>query len=413
MTLAYAAAPAPKTPQARFRAIRVFAVLGDAAAMARAQALAALDGVEVIAVQADASLAEHMASARDADVVLLDVDLSDSGQGPSVEAELTRAALRSPLVVRASSLRLDAARRLMRLDAAEVVETDLDVADVASTIFRILGSRRPQQAAKVTAFFSPRGGVGVTTLAIETAVALAATTSERDGGVCLVDLNLEYGVCAPLLNLTPNLKSTAQLLPNRIDDQLVDAFAVKHKLGLSVLAAEHDWSSPDVNIEGVTKLLDVAAGKFQHLVVDLPKTIDAVGSAVLASADHVFLVTDLTVPGLQLARSALAALDARMNSHGHLTLIVNRVARRGGGAALSMKDVSRFVPCRRISMIYEDTEAASEATDRGEPISRLRPDSRIAREIRDAIGIALPASATTTEPAGKAPLGLLNIGKLR
>lgn len=410
MTLAHNAA-VQKAPQTRLRPIRVFALVGDANATARERALGQQEGMDVRIVPVDVHLGETLSLSRDADVILIDADLSDAGHGAQLEAELRHAAPKCPMIVRATSMRLDAARRLMRLEAAEVIETDMDVAEVASTIFRVLGSRRPQQAAKVSAFFSPRGGVGVTTLAVETAVLLATAEPEREAGVCLVDLNLEYGLCAPLLNLTPNLKSTAQLLPNRIDDQLLDAFAVRHKLGLSVLSAEHDWSSPDMNVEGVTKLLDVAAGRFQHLVVDLPKSINPVSSAVLASADHVFLVTDLTVPGLQLARSALAALDARMNSHGHLTLIVNRVARRGGGASLSMKDVSRFVPCRRISMIYEDTETASEATDRGEPIARLRPDSRIAREIREAVSIALPASATPLDAAGKATLGLLNIGK--
>jgi hypothetical protein len=78
-----------------------------------------------------------------------------------------------------------------------------------------------------------------------------------------------------------------------------------------------------------------------------------------------------------------------------------------------MKDVSRFVPCRRISMIYEDTEAASEATDRGEPILRLRPESRIAREIREAVRLALPGEASVPDQGARASLGLLNIGKPR
>ena len=71
----------------------------------------------------------------------------------------------------------------------------------------------------------------------------------------------------------------------------------------------------------------------------------------------------------------------------------------------------RFVPCRRISVIYEDTETASEATDRGEPISRLRPESRICREIREAVRIALPAPTSLADATPRAPLGLLNIGK--
>jgi len=214
MTLAYAASAPPKASPARMRSIRIFAILGDNAAVARAEALAEQDGIDVRATHADETLAGNILHARDADIILVDADLSDAGAGQVVERELARAPSRCPLIVRTSSLRPDAARRLMRLEAVEVIETEIDASNVASTIFRVLGSRRPQQAAKVC-----------------------------------------------------------------------------------------------------------------------------------------------------------------------------------------------------VSMIYEDTEAASEATDRGEPISRLRPDGRLCREIREAVRVALPGPAST--PEAKAPLGLLNIGKLR
>src|SRR5437763_15490685 len=71
----------------------------------------------------------------------------------------------------------------------------------------IHGEATTKRGGNVILFVHGKGGVGCTTLAVNSAVALAATTIYR---VALLDLNLEFGNAAMLMNLAP-ARTLAQL----------------------------------------------------------------------------------------------------------------------------------------------------------------------------------------------------------
>lgn len=400
---------------ARFRASKVLGLAGDAARAQRLEeALLDAEGVDLRVVSTgSAELIAQFARQFEPDAIVIDADLSDAAAGPAIDRALQSELGGRPLIVRAGAMRSDAARRLMRLGAAELVDEDAPPAELAAAVAKTLAKRATPQSARVTAFFSTRGGVGVSTLAVETAVAIAQRLPANGPGACLVDLNLQFGVDAALLNLQPNLKTSAPLDPSRIDAQVLDAFLSDHKSRLQLLAAPAEWRESAIQADGVARLLDVAAERFSHVVIDLPKQLNMVTEAVMASADQFFVVTDLSVPGLQLARATIAALDTRLPSTCTLSVIVNRVSRWDRGVALTMRDVRRMLQCERIFVVHEDMEAAAEAMDRGEPMLITRPESRVAREITEAIRHAFPVEFGGEDRKSRAPSGFLNLIKYR
>ena len=107
-------------------------------------------------------------------------------------------------------------------------------------LHRLLRSPRGPvaQFGKVVGFMSNKGGVGKSTLAVNTAVALAV---RHPGRVLLVDASVQMGVCASMLDLQPTASiADAVRQRHRLDETLIRQLATPHAGGLHLLAAPAD-----------------------------------------------------------------------------------------------------------------------------------------------------------------------------
>ena len=101
------------------------------------------------------------------------------------------------------------------------------------------GRRRTPAAspARSSRVFSPKGGVGRTTLAVNLAVAAATELGKK---VVLVDGSFQFGDVGVLLNLNPKNKSIADLIPELEqagEVESIDTFVINHSAGIRVLLA--------------------------------------------------------------------------------------------------------------------------------------------------------------------------------
>jgi pilus assembly protein CpaE len=327
------------------------------------------------------------------DVVVLDLDLSDAADGPLAERLMTDQFGGAPCLVRTGVATTDAARRFLRLRAAEVVDNTASMEELALAISRTVHATRPGGSNRAIAFFSPRGGVGQSMLAIEAAALIAEAERGRADAVCIVDLNLQFGAIASMTNLDAGFNVPLdELEPERIDAQLLDAFLTTDKHGVSLVAAPPAMQDSDRAPEAIMRLLDFVAARFGTVIFDLPKRNSPIVDAALAGADDVFLTLDLSVPGLRLGRAALGAVTNVAGAAAPIHITLNRVDRQGMGA-LTIDDARARFPGLPMAVIQEEPETAREALERGAPISRLRPQSRLARDIRTALSALLPDSA--------------------
>jgi pilus assembly protein CpaE len=119
---------------------------------------------------------------------------------------------------------------------------------------------------RIVSVYSPKGGAGATTVAVNLAVALAATGMYRVG---LVDLDLQFGDVGVLLNLS-GANSIAELLGQAtLNEDLVNDTFLRHTSGIRVLLAPDDLAVVE-NIEPsqVTRALDPLRGPFDILICD-------------------------------------------------------------------------------------------------------------------------------------------------
>lgn len=166
------------------------------------------------------------------------------------------------------------------------------------------GKEKPP--AKLVAVMGSRGGVGATTVAINIAAALGDRTQKK---VALVDLDPQEGSISLALDIQPSMGVRDVLeKPERIDSLFLDRVMSKVGKYLAVLSAEERLSERlAVDEQAAFPLLEELRGKYDYVVLDVPRHMNHFSRACLQKADFTILVTELTLLSL---RDTLRMQDA-------------------------------------------------------------------------------------------------------
>jgi pilus assembly protein CpaE len=159
----------------------------------------------------------------------------------------------------------------------------------------------------VVSFISNKGGVGKSTLAVNTACGLALRHPER---VLLVDASLQMGVAASMLDLQPPTSLTDAVRERqRLDVTLIRQLATPHESGLDLLAAPADAvEAAEVDDELISHVVTLARRAYDYVIVDTFPLFDRVVMAVLDSSDRAYVVLENVVPTLLGAAKLLELL---------------------------------------------------------------------------------------------------------
>lgn len=291
-------------------------------------------------------------------------------------------------------------RNLMRLQRSDVLEAPFSAADLAASAALLAApavAPVPNAPSRCWTVMGAVGGCGSTTIAIETACALA----QRFPGprrVCLIDLNLADGAAAAYLGAPANmLLSRASQSPDRIDPQLLDAFVSGAPGGVDLLASARDPNAFDTtSADAVLRLLEVACQVYDAVVVDAPRHRRAWSLDVLAGSDELLIVSELTVPALLATRSLASEIETDLPNGPPPRIVLNRLAKRVFGPAPSMSEAEKAMQRRAAGGVTSDWEAAAASVNLGGPISQHRPKSRIVKDVGDLVDrlIASPSRST-------------------
>lgn len=194
------------------------------------------------------------------------------------------------------------------------------------------------QLGNCVAFISNKGGVGKSTLAVNTAVSLA---SRYPNEVLLIDASLQMGVCAAMLNLEPqtNLLDAFEQR-QRLDETLIRQLSTPHESGLLLLGAPTDpVAASDIDDQSMTRLLNLSRRTFRYVVVDTFPMFDQIVMTVLDIASRAFVVLDNVVPTVLSAVQLLKLLEDLQYPEQRIGIVVNRFQRVTGNPLV--EDVAR------------------------------------------------------------------------
>jgi pilus assembly protein CpaE len=269
----------------------------------------------------------------------------------------------------------------LRLGVRDFVRRPVSSDELTGLLDRVAAPREelPSRRGKVITFISNKGGVGKSTLALNTACGLA---QRLPGRVLLVDASLQMGVCAALLDIEPPATLTEAVRQrDRLDERLLRELAIVHSSGLHLLAAPHNAvEAAEVTEEAMTQVLALARRCYDFVVVDTFPLLDGVVMSILDQADRVYLVLENVVPTLLGGVKLLAVLDRLGLPRERLQIVLNRYTARGGN--LRATDVADRLD-RDVDFVVPHDRRIVMAANLGEPfLLRRALFSGAAREMR-------------------------------
>lgn len=317
----------------------------------------------------------------DATVVIVDIDPASEADFSALNGLAQRAAGAPPVIVAIPSFDMNLARQLLQMRVADFVVKPVQPFDLVRACARAAQGAQNGGAteAKIYTFLPAAGGVGLTTLAIETAMLLLKGENGQKTSTCLVDLDFQHGSCCDYLDLEPRLDlDEIEPRPDRLDRQLLEVMISEHPSGLKVIAApSRPAEMRSFDFEVVTRLLDLVASHFDNVVIDVPRTWFAWTDSVLIGSNRLFLVTEMTVPGLKHARHLVNVIRQRLPDGSPLEVIVNRFEQRLFGPGLRRADIEQALGQSLACTIPNNFRLVSEAIDRGVPLEEVKAGNNI------------------------------------
>src|SRR5438270_249072 len=250
----------------------------------------------------------EMAGRQKPDLILLDWGLPDM-TGIEVIQALRRSQVTAPIIMLTGrggkeagatvtavedGVLLNIARDdlMAVLEASPAARAELDlVIEQRAQLLQGVAAQRAEPGvwqADLTAVYSPKGGTGKTTIALNVAATLAR---ERRGEVLLIDLSLPFNHAALLARLAPSTCLARLAATERGFEELLQSALVAHPAGFILLPTaltpeEADLVSPAL----VAKALDFLRRQFQHIVFDLGVALTETALSGLDHTRHVIVV---------------------------------------------------------------------------------------------------------------------------
>jgi pilus assembly protein CpaE len=290
------------------------------------------------------------------------VDVRGQSQLPAAMAGFRRDHPNTSVILVAATLDPRLMLEAMRAGVNECVQEPLTPDTLGQAIRKVVSGSQPQHAGQVFAFVGAKGGVGTTTVSVNTATMLARAAK---ADVLVIDLHLAHGDAALLLGVEPRF-SVIDALENvhRVDESFFSSVVEKTKAGVDLLASSDRMTTGGVDPERVRALIEFASSRYRYTVLDVPRSDMGMLDA-LEIASTVVVVTTQELPSLKSAGRLAHMLRTRYGA-ARVTTVMNRFDRR---SEIAHTDVERVIGDAVKHLIPSDYRMALHALNIGRPVA--------------------------------------------
>ena len=358
----------------------------------------AIPDVTVIRDVKELSDAIKRASANDPAFVLIVAPTKDTGTFTKVADTVSSQRSSMFFVLISEELSASDYKALLRRGDADWVSVDADPREIVDILKRQRRRSDAEHASDASgaksiaiSFVPSAGGVGNTTLVLETAVKLKTDKATRERRICIVDLDFQRSHVCDYLDIEPRLKIQEILEnPERLDDQLFEIFISRHASGLHVFAAPRgSLNLCELNVSALDAFLNLVSLQYELILIDMPVTWFAWTDQVVSASDGVIVTGVNTIPGLRQTIETLKAVRRarnlalpRVSADGDVQIAVamNRCRRRLLGGIRNRRHVEAVLGDEQVFCVSEEP-AALESINTGTPIGLNRSGGAFVKDI--------------------------------
>lgn len=354
------------------------------------------------------------------DVILMDINMPGM-DGISASEAVSERFPGTAIVIISIQGETEYLRKAMAAGARDYLVKPFSSSDLAETIRRVSNSFRarptpvniaavpqapqPQRPpSKIIVVFSSKGGVGKTTIACNLGVSLSQDTGRK---TALVDLNLQGGDVAVMLNISP--KGTISELvqeEEQLDFSLINSYMIPHLSGLKILPAPlRPEEAEVVTASHVEKILGLLKENYEYIIVDCPPFFNEATLSTMEMSDDILLVFTRDLPAIKHVKTDLEVLNTLKQTE-KVRHILNQSTLEYG---IKINELEKSLNATPAAILPYDEKTVLSSINKGHPLVLTHGNSRIAQSIRGLVAeLNHPDSVGEPVPVPKKSL----IGKI-
>ena len=296
-----------------------------------------------------------------------------------------------PFIIISDGLEDKTMVKLLRMGVGDFLSLPLAAEEMLESISRVaqrqkaVNSSAPSDSQIIT-FAHASGGMGATTLAVNAATIINATSKKHNQSACLLDLDLQYGGASVHLDL-PGYSPVVDMLskPERLDREMLEGMMMRHSSGLRVLTTpEAPLPVEAINSDIINSLLQIAQSRYPYIVVDMPQTMTLWTDTVLRKSKVIYVVMQLNVPSIRQLSRWFSVLEQEGLQGLPIKVVVNRYIPFGRMRHdnISIAQASEALRRKIDYLIPNDYELICQSLDQGMPAASIGPNSKFVGQLK-------------------------------
>jgi pilus assembly protein CpaE len=239
---------------------------------------------------------------------------------------------------------------------------------------------------QILTVYSPRGGVGCSTLSINLAVALHEQFEAR---VLLMEGKMIFGHLGLMLNFRPQ-NSIADLIPHAgaLENTLVEEVVSQHASGIHVLLSPSDLNvAQGIRPDDLYNVIKAVSRIYDVIVIDAGSYLGDNTVTLMDASDRVLLITTPDLAALHDTSRFIQLTDTLGFPPDKVLTVLNRAGMQGG---VKIREIENALQQKLFAQISEGNEKVIQSLNRGVPLVFSSPRNKMSKEIRS---LALQLSA--------------------
>ena len=336
------------------------------------------EGFEVL-VASDGEAGVELARTGEPELILMDVAMPklDGYAATQRIRQGERAGARVPIIMLTSEADVGERVKGLRAGADDDIVKPFHPLELIARIRALLarsgagtreGSVDHATLGRLGLFYGAKGGVGTTTIAINSGICL---TQEFKRRTLLIDANLQFGDLRVFLDLGLESASIVNAINEPdLDTELFKKLVVRHHSALDLLLAPTSPEAADIVVERqrsdpglLSNVLGIARRLYDYTLIDMAKSIDDFNLQLFDEADVIWVV-----------------MTADLSCLKNVQLVLNR---SNAFTGINVKNAESVLGRKIDHQVINEYRGAISAMNSGEPFMSSRPDGPLGRSVAD------------------------------